>query len=180
MKSIDEDKMWITKALDESRRMKIKNPLLASFVIFGLPIDILLTVFFVIRKSYISPQFFLAYILCITWLNLGPYFIWYYERRVLADFFRRLQDLLPHQEVKNLFQKYRNIFARKFWILIIPWMSFLFVVYHDGFILDVAGTFGFKDPWTWLLSIPIIWIPIIAGMGSWGVITTVLVTFGAS
>jgi hypothetical protein len=174
MRTFDQDKMWITRVLDSNYRARIKSPLLASIIIFGLPIDILLSVFLVIRKDYISPQFFLSYILCIIWLNLGPYFIWYYERKVLTDFFLRLSDLLPHQEVKKLSQKYRNLFAHKFWILIIPWMSFLFFAYHNGFVLDVAGTFGFHDVWTWLLSIPIIWIPIIAGMGSWGVITTAL------
>ncbi len=174
MKTTDEERMWITRVLDAGSRIKIKNPLVASVVIFGLPVDILLSVFLSIRKNYISPQFFLSYILCIIWLNFGPYFIWYYERKVLKDFFQRLTDLLPQQEVKNISRKYRGVFARKFWILIIPWMSFLFVVYHDGFILDVAGTFGFLDVWTWLLSMPVIWIPIIAGMGSWGVITTIL------
>jgi hypothetical protein len=174
MKIFNEEKMWITRVLDASCRIKIKSPLLASIIIFGLPIDILLSIFLTIRKSYISPQFFLSYILCIIWLNLGPYFIWYYERKVITDFFQRLGELLPQQEVKKLSQKYRSVFAHKFWILIIPWMSFLFFAYHDGFVLDVAGTFGFHDVWTWLLSIPIVWIPIIAGMGSWGVITTIL------
>ena len=174
MKIINEERMWITRTLDAGRRVGINSPLLASIIIFGLPVDVLLSIFLVVRKDYISPQFLLSYVLCVVWLNLGPYFIWDYERKVLADFFHRLNELLPHQEVERLFQKYKSIFAHKFWILIIPWMSFLFFAYHDGFVLDVAGTFGFQDVWTWLLSIPIIWIPIIAGMGSWGVITTIL------
>lgn len=174
MKIDDLDKMWITRVLDAGWRIKVKSPLVASIIFFGLPIDILLAIFLSLRKNFISPQFFLAYILCVLWLNLGPYFIWRYERKLMATFFDNLDGLLPPRDVRRLYGKYRKNFSKKFWIPIIPWMFFLFAVYSNGFILDTAGTFGFRDIWAWLLSIPIIWIPIIAGMGTWGVITTLM------
>lgn len=175
MNTAEEYKIWTSKILDAGSRIGIKNRLLASIIIFGLPVDILLTIFFIIRKTYISDQFFLAYILCIIWLNVGPYFIWYYEQNTLATFFKRLDDLLPNQVIQRLNEKYKRFFSEKFWIFAIPWtLLFGIVAYSNGFILDAAGTFGFRDVWTWLLSIPFMWIPIITGMGSWGVVTTIL------
>lgn len=166
--------IWISKVLDFACSKGIKNHLLASILIFGLPIDIMLSIFLTTRIDRIPPGFLLAYISCVIWLNFGPYFIWFYERKTMHRFFIKLNGLLPHQDVQNLEQKYRHIFSWNYWIPIVPWMFFLFAVYGERFALDVAGTFGYGDIWTWLLSIPIIWIPIIAGVGTWGVVTTTI------
>jgi hypothetical protein len=165
--------IWSSKVLDSACRKGIKNHMLASILIFGLPIDILLSIFLTTRIDHISPGFLLAYVSCIIWLNFGPYFIWYYECRTMNRFFTKLNGLLTPQDIRDLNNKCRSSFSKNYWITIMPWMFFLFAVYGKRFALDVAGTFGYNDYWTWLLSIPIIWIPIIAGMGTWGVVTTI-------
>lgn len=170
-----EAKIWTSRILDFIYHKGIRSHLLASIFVFGLPIDILLAVFLFNRKDFISPQFFLAYILCILWLNLGPYFIWYYENQTMKRFFKEVNGLISKGEIQKLQSKYSKSFSKKYWIPIIPWMFFLFAVYGESFALDVAGTFGYDDIWTWLLTIPIVWIPVIAGMGTWGVITTIAI-----
>lgn len=168
-----EAKIWTSRVLDFFFHKGIKSHLLASIIIFGLPIDVLLSIFLTVRKDYIPPDFFLAYVLCILWLNLGPYFIWYYENQTMKRFFKELNGLISNKEIQKTYRKYAENFSKRFWIPIIPWMFFLFAIYGENFALDVAGTFGYNDLWTWLLSIPILWIPIIAGMGTWGVVTTI-------
>ncbi len=173
------ESIWISRVV--SAKGWIQRPLLRSILIFGLPCDILVTIFLVLRRAEIQRHFFIPYILCLVWLSIGPFLIWYYNNKLFPEFIHRLGDILPGGENLRLGEKYSSLFARKYWIFPIPWtILILFILFHNGNPLDLAGTRGYGDPWTWLLLPVILWIAFLAGVGTWGVATTLLTTNAAA
>jgi hypothetical protein len=173
------ESVWISKVV--SAGGWIRQPLLRSILFFGLPCDILVSIFLVLRRAEIPRLFFIPYILCLVWLNIGPYLIWYYNNKLFPAFIQRLGEILPNGENQQIGEKYSSRFARKFWIFPIPWtFLFLFIVFHNGNPLDLAGTRGYGDPWSWLLLPVILWIAFLAGVGTWGVATTLMATNAAA
>lgn len=167
--------IWISRIISPGRW--IKQPLLRGWLVFGLPIDILMGTFLLLRWAAIPRQFFIPYILCVLWLSFGPCLIWYYDCKLLPSFFEKLGGLILHGTKTEMEKKYKSLFARKFWIFPIPWtLLFIILAFQNGFVLDLAGTQGPEDPWRWLLLLVIIWIGFLLGVGTWGVMVTLMAT----
>jgi hypothetical protein len=169
-------KHWISKVIEAMQHVHIKSSAIASILVFGLPFDLILLAFFIVKKSSLSPIFVVPYILVATWLNFGPFFIWYYDQRLLPEFFHRVEDLIPNsRELASLALKYERLFARGSWILIIPWITLIILIVNPrDYIFNVAGINGFQDPFSWLFLGAALWLSFLAGFGSWGVVVTIL------
>ena len=167
---------WISKVLESGRKQR-RKPFLKSILIFGLPFDLLLATFFWDRHGIIPSRFIIPFLLALLWVNISPYLIWYYDQALLPGFFDRAEYLVHKQDIlARLARKYDTLFANRSWILTIPWIILIVAIVNPlDFILKNAGViYGFHDPWYWLFMFAVIWVAFLAGVGSWGVVTTLL------
>nr|MDO8085581.1 hypothetical protein [Candidatus Sigynarchaeum springense] len=72
-----------------------KNPLASSIFKVNLIQNILMVLFFIMRGSSMIPSFALAYLsVFVIWLNIGPALVWYYDERILPNFFNSMVEIV--------------------------------------------------------------------------------------
>jgi hypothetical protein len=138
--------------------------------------DVIFALYVFFRFERFGTSFLVAGLLGLLWINLGPFMIWYYERRLLPEFFDRLPSLVQNKEaLPQLKYKYAKFFASKHLYAAIPWMIIIVSIWLSFYgQLEFAGIFGVRDPFFWLASIGAAWFAYLTSIGFWGVITTLL------
>ena len=110
-------RIWVSKVIESRRPFRIQNPLLSSVVKFGLVPSLALGVIYATRHEHITSTFLIAYFAILVWLNIGPYLIWYYNRRLQPGFFREANDMVSDSYKLNLLaMKYERLFSRRYWL----------------------------------------------------------------
>lgn len=169
--------VWVSRVIEWRWKWHLESPLLGSLLKFGLPLDAGFLYFYLSRRGSVSTEFLVAYLFALTWLNLGPYFIWYYDRRLMPRFFERAHDLVVDEgRVEALRQHYQRLFAHHHWLLVAPLLGILvalFVFTPEG--LPGSGLGGRGDAVYWLSVAGVVWTAILGGIGFFGVIVTSLV-----
>ena len=169
-------KIWVSKIIESNfpNFLRTDNPLLSSALKLGVIPTIIIALHIFMRKNLISPGFLLAYIFINIWLILAPYFIWYYDEVLFPKFFANLIDLLPNEKKLKIARTYDTLFSKMFWVTSIPWISLLAFIYLNSSAFFLKGGFiNYNDPMYWLGFIIVIWIGILAGIGSWGALVTI-------
>lgn len=170
---------WVSRIIDAEWPFKISNPVLASVIWFGALPNSTFIIYSYARGGQMPSYVLLAISFGILWLNVGPALIWYYDERVLPNFFRQLSTLLSDDvRVKELNKKYDNIFSNWYWVLSLfttGILVLLFVRYQAQVIeigmADSGGIFFY-----WLLVMGL-WLGVLVGVGFTGVVTTLLVIY---
>ena len=170
------NKNFITRIIDSKRPFYIKNPFLSGIIKIALILDILFISFIILRYKYISLELLIGLFLGLIWVNVGPYLIWFYNTKLMKNFFDRASILIDNRhELNEIAIKYYNFFAKKFWILTIPLIIIIpFIWIFSMPILSNYGFFGYTDPWYWFSFIGVVWVTILGGIGFNGVLTTLL------
>jgi hypothetical protein len=175
MKEHDSGMVFTSRIIESKFPISIKNPLLSSIVRFGLIPTIAFIVFGMARAQYIAEDFLIAYSFALVWVNLGPYLIWYYDQKLLPEFFERAIDILPDREdLNSIERKYAAFFSRKFWIVALPWSGLLTLLWANLGALPDAGVLGENDPVMWIALAAVAWLGLLTGIGFWGVVATLL------
>jgi hypothetical protein len=170
--------IWFNRLIEARLKFHIKSPLLMDFLIFGLPLDILFVFFLIARYQVISQGFVIPIIIVIFFMNFAPLLIWYYETRLMQEFFHKIVDLIPERKtLDDLNEKSHRFFARGSWIMAILWGGFLLATFlMINPLLHYAGVFGVQDPWYWVFLAAFIWLLYLHGVGLSGVMTTIMVS----
>lgn len=122
-----------------------------------------------IANAQLGNTFVLAAIMALTWLNVGPYFIWYYDQKLLPEFFARADEIIGDNErLHALARKYDNFFSHRYWIITIPWTA-LVLYAISGLKLVLSGGVFY-----WMILAGGVWIALLSSIGFWGVVTTML------
>lgn len=174
MKQYNFSKNWITRLLESKFPFRIEHPFLASIFKLGLPSNLVFILFYLMRYEHITRGFLVAYIFALIWINLGPFLIFWYDERLLPDFFRRTIDVVPNREKLNkMAEKYDKMFSQKYWIITIPWTTLLVCIWSGLPTLAEGGIMGVGDLWFWIFLIGIVWMAILNSIGFCGVIVTI-------
>jgi len=170
-------KIWVTRIIESKFPFRVESAFFASLLKFGIAPNLVFSFFYLFRHEYITKQFLISYIFALVWVTLGPYMIWYYDEKLLPNFFLRALDILPSsKKLKQLAEKYDKLFSQRFWMATIPWTILLFIVwqYSLPILSKKGGIFGIGDLWCWIGLLGIFWISLLTSIGFWGVLTTLL------
>jgi hypothetical protein len=175
VKEYDSEMVFTTRIIESKFPVAIKNPLLSSIVRFGSIPTIGFIFFWTARAQYIAQDFLIAYSLALLWVSLGPYLIWYYDQKLLPEFFQRANDIVPDREdLLSIERKYTVFFSRKFWIVALPWSALLIVLWANLGTLPDGGVLGESDPVLWIALAGVAWLGLLTGIGFSGVVVTLL------
>lgn len=170
-------KIWITKIIESRFPFRFNNAFLTSLFKLGITPNLIFFIFYLFRHEYITKQFLISYIFVLIWVTLGPYMIWYYDEKLLPNFFFRASDIVPSpKKLKLLAEKYDKLFSQKFWVITLPWIILLLIIWQYSLptLSAKAGIFGIRDVWYWIGLVGIFWISLLTSIGFWGVLTTLL------
>src|SRR5438128_2571851 len=92
------DGIWVARVVESPRPFRVKHPLLASMIKFGLWGDVGFAYFLFRRHNELTQAAIVGDLFALLWLNIGPCLIWYYQRRLLPTFFRDVRDIIPNHE----------------------------------------------------------------------------------
>ena len=169
---------WISKIIESKWPFSVKNPLLSTIIKFGALPCLLAIIFYLTRHEYIAKEFLYGEFFQVVWITLGPYLIWYYNKKLLPNFFDGLADILPDQAKRiMLAKKYDRMFSKDFWKLVIPLtilISTIFLLETPIFLNYDTGILGVNDIWYWIFFAWALWSTILGGMCFWGVVVTLL------
>ena len=169
-------KIWVSKVI-ESPKLAVgtKGALFASVLKFGLVPDIFISLFFHFKGAFFGIDYLFALLLATIWLNIGPFLIWYYDERLLPSFFQKVKTIISDPErLSTIARKYDHFFAKRYWLVSIPWTVLLIYIYLNFIQMTNSPVFGFPDPLFWLSLIIVTWGGWISGIGFIGVLTTML------
>jgi hypothetical protein len=171
----DHNSHWVSNKI-ENGIVGIRNPLLVSILKFSLPWNILSIIFTVLFWDSISLSFLYASILALTWVNLAPYLIWYYDERVLPGFFSHLGELISDKDTRDeIAKKYNDFFAKhrvsvaSFWTL-----ATVSIIFVSEPALQSQGMVGTGSIFLWTTYAYAIYVGAVLSHGFVGPVTTIL------
>lgn len=171
----DHNSHWVSKHV-ESGLFGIENPLLVSILKFSLPWNILSISYTIVFWDSISGSFLYASILALTWVNIAPYLIWFYDERVLPGFFGHLGELISDADTRNeMSEKYNDFFAQHrisvatFWTI-----ATVSIIYASEPALQSQGMVGAGSVFLWTTYAYAIYVGAILSHGFVGPVTTIL------
>ena len=171
----DHDSHWVSEQLNIGF-LSFSNPLLVSIIKFATPWNFLAAVYTVVFWDSLTLSFIYASALGLLWVNIAPYLIWYYDERVLPEFFSNLSELITDvEERKKLAEKYNRFFADHrlsasfFWTV-----ALVAIVYVSEPALRAQGMTGAGEIFLWTTYAYAAYIGSVLGQGFVGPVTTVL------
>lgn len=164
---------WVSRLVATRAIPAFDSPLLNSLCRFGLP-SVLLPVCLGLRLGgEASWAFLLELTLCTAWTGIGPFFIWFYDEKVLPEFAERATEIVQNpRELNSLAARYDRFFARSFWYTMLPWTALLVVVFISTRTYFEGQGLSPGDWLYWYLAIYWLVTSIISGVGFIGVVTT--------
>lgn len=171
----DSDSHWVSEHLNDEF-IGISNPILISILKFSTPWNLLAIVCTVVLWDSISLSFIYASALGLLWVNVAPYLIWYYDERVLPEFFSHLSELISDKDQRQqLARKYNQFFAKKRLSVSLFWaIALMTIVYASEPALRSQGMVGTGEVFLWTTYAYAAYIGLVLGHGFVGPVTTIL------
>jgi hypothetical protein len=171
----DHNSHWVSKHV-ESGLFGINNPLFVSVFKFSLPWNVLSIVYTILFWDSISVSFLYASILALTWVNIAPYLIWFYDERVLPGFFNHLGELIADEDIRDeIARKYNHFFAQHRISVAIFWtIATVAIVYVSEPALQSQGMVGVGSVFLWTTYAYAVYVGAILSHGFVGPVTTIL------
>jgi len=168
----------ITRILESNLIIGIDNPLLSSIVKFGSVFNLATIVYVALNYKSTSPSFMIAWLLGLVWFNVAPALVWYYDKRVVPQFFYQISNtVVDRRNIIDLSKKYNRIFCRKYWIPAIPWTVAIVLAFSESTdFLREQGLFDLGLALYVLFAIYFILIGVLFGIGFTGAVTTILLS----
>lgn len=173
--TFDFDSHWVSEQINKGF-LGIQNPVLTGIIKFSLPWNLLAGIYTVLYSGEWSGSFIYASALGLLWVNIAPALIWYYDERVLPEFFSHLSELISDKKKrKELARKYNEFFAKHRISVALFWtVALVTIVYTSGTALIEQGMVGDGKIFMWTTYAYAIYIGAVLGQGFVGPITTLL------
>lgn len=166
---------WISGQVEKGL-FGISNPVLVGILKFTLPWNIFFMTFTILKWESISSSFIYAFVLGLFWVNIAPYLIWFYDERVLPEFFSHLSELISDREERHhLAKKYNDFFAQHRISVSLFWgAAAMTVIFVSEPVLRAQGMTGNGEIFLWMTYGYAGYVGGILGHGFVGPITTIL------
>lgn len=173
--TFDFNSHWVSEQI-ENGFFGISHPILVSVLKFSLLWDILAISYTFFFWDSISASFLYASILGLLWVNLAPYLIWYYDERVLPEFFAHVSEIIPDENKREkLAKKYNDFFAEHRLSVSIFWtIATVTIIYTSQSTLLGHGMTGTGSIFLWITYGYAVYVGAVLGHGFVGPITTIL------
>lgn len=174
---ISSKKHWITQQISEPALIGHLHPLLASVFLFGTPANMFLLIISFLRWGEISQQFLISTGLGILWLNFSGYLIWYYDKRIMPEFFDRAPEIFTDRsQLKEIYKDACRLFSRPHLIAQITWSLLLIALFFtsENYLIS-NGLFEPGSILKWLYLGAVVYLGSMTAIGFMGVITTLYV-----
>ncbi len=151
------------------------NPVITCLLAFGLPYYAIFAIHFLLRSNVIYANYKQIIFLsaAISWPWIGAYFIWYYEKVLLNNFFLRLKELVSEKECNELTL---SLAKNLKYLVIVCWTTIIIISYLASkyYICAIWGFEGYSDL-NYVISI-LYWAiqGLLTGVGFYGVVNTVV------
>ncbi len=163
----------ISKIIEDPIPFKIQNPLLSSIIKFGTYPNLLFLYLIATKLSQLTTGYLVGLVTGTIGLNILPSFIWYYDQKMLPNFFSKMTNLVKDQE--KLFmaiKKYMEFFHTNYKIpLGIIGALFLFAFYQSPSCIKLEVYLEYLIPCFFAYTIDALLLLLIMGVGFVGVIT---------
>ena len=171
----DYDTHWVSAQIN-SGFFGIQHPVLVSILKFSMPWNIVAGAYTALHLESWSGSFIYASALGLLWVNVAPALIWYYDERVLPEFFSHLSELISDQQKREeLAKKYNEFFATHRLSIALFWtVAFVSIVYTSETALIDQGMVESGSIFLWTTYAYAIYIGGVLGQGFVGPITTLL------
>ncbi|WP_276277243.1 hypothetical protein [Haloarcula regularis] len=171
----DYDTHWVSERLERGL-WGIENPLILGILKFSMPWNVLALIYSVLFWETLTPVFIYSSAFGLLWVNIAPYLIWYYDERVLPEFFTDLSELLTdEQERADIAKKYNEFFARHRLSVSAFWtVSIASIIYVSEPALTTMGMSGAGSLFLYTTYAYGIYIGAVLGHGFVGPVTTIL------
>jgi hypothetical protein len=173
--TFDFDSHWVSEQINNGI-LGIRNPVLVGIIKFSLPWNLLAGIYTILYIGEWSGSFIYASALGLLWVNIAPALIWYYDERVLPEFFSHLSELVSDKNTrKNLAKKYNEFFAKHRVSVALFWtIAFVTIVYTSDTALIEQGMVDNGAIFMWTTYAYAVYIGAVLGQGFVGPITTLL------
>ena len=171
----DYDTHWVSERLQQGL-WGIENPLMLGILKFSMPWNVLALIYSVLFWDTLTPVFIYSSAFGLLWVNIAPYLIWYYDERVLPEFFASFSELLAdEQERASIAKKYNEFFARHRFSVSAFWtISIVSIIYVSEPALVAMGMSGAGSLFLYTTYAYGIYIGAVLGHGFVGPVTTIL------
>jgi len=151
---------------------------ITSFSLFGgASYMLLISYLFGIRKESISASSIsiVFMFLMFTWAWIGPLLLWYYENKLIPQFWKEAANIVGSDgDFQNLKKDFEGSLWENYWFVILIWA--IFALYAFYCVLPFMKTFGLngffdKMSWPWFMFIGLLGIE--SGYGFAGIINTI-------
>jgi len=172
----EETRHWVSRVIETEWPIRITPPALASVVWFGTIPNVFFALTVLGRRGQLPGEFVVAIAFAILWLNVGPWLIWYYDRRVMPEFFAALPAILERPgRVEELASRYDRLFSTLSVVPIVLWNGLLVALFfRSQSFLAAEGLFEVGGPLYVLYLVSVVWLGTFTGIGFAGVLTTLL------
>ncbi len=170
--------LWLTRIEEKFINKSPLGKFSTITLTIGIQPLILNMIFFYFIFGTAPTRFYFLQILAATVLIVGPFFLYRYETHVFPRFIHLAKDVTPHEDnkkIKEISNKYREFYAKKYYYVVIPWTIILFgALYLNLPYFQNMGVEGFTDP-TFIPYIIgwVIYAGVITGIGLHMIITTI-------
>lgn len=171
----DHDSHWVSENLNNGF-LGLSNPLIVGILKFNTPWNLLAIACTIILWDSLSFSFIYASALGLLWVNIAPYLIWYYDERVLPEFFSHLSELISDEDDRQeLAKEYNQFFADHRLSVSFFWaVALVAIVYVSEPALKAQGMVGTGEFFIWTTYVYAAYIGLVLGQGFVGPITTIL------
>lgn len=119
---------WISRHVGSGFLGFDTGPLLTGVFKFGTIWNLTSLVYLATSWGEITTQFLLASALGQVWINLSPYLIWYYDERVMPEFFTKFTDIYEDSdELASIAKRYNEFYANYDIRIAILWVGLLWL-----------------------------------------------------
>jgi hypothetical protein len=172
----DRQDIWVSRIIERIHSRFGLNPLFGNIIsVGGIPL-ILTFIYFSVVKSSPSLIFRITHSLFTVMLSGIGYLVWYYDKRLMPDFFKNVENIIEDgNKFDNIVNEFNNFFAFSYWKTFIIWLP-LFPMAFFGNIqyFQEQGMGGPEHISFYIFFIFTIYSGIITGIGIHLIINTLL------
>lgn len=108
----DRSSNWISEQLEAGLPFGIQGEFITGVVKYAFVWNLLAVAYVVTQWHMASTSFLIAGALFLTWVNIAPFLIWYYDKSVLPRFFAIADELVVDtNKLEEIADKYNRRFA---------------------------------------------------------------------
>lgn len=169
----DDPRLWLTRVVDRLGE-HLGGPRRGAAVGLGGPVVSVLGLYLALRWAAIPVDFLYSLGALATIGCVGPYLVWYYDRRLYPTFLRAFAELTDEATMRGIGRDHRKLIAR--WWPLAAGLAILpipVLITVGGPYLEARGLYGLTDPVFLLVALALGWLGVLVGLGFLLVVVTI-------